>query len=258
MRAMETNELLLMNSIVYEIYTMDDLDTMRLQLLEQLQQLVEFDSADFFLAGDSEEGHLARPVTFHCNPDSSTRYDPIDYSRGILYSGKCMVYRETDIMSDERRIETEYYQRVYRPNGWHYSMQIILGKEQAFLGVITLYRKTGKEDFSYDDVFLLDMLKEHLAYRLYREAQEEGVAPDKLSLNEAVEKFELTKRERTVLAMLLQGKDNENISEELAITTNTLKKHILNLYRKDKKSCTNVQNDSGENVDFVKKSFRYT
>ena len=29
-------------------------------------------------------------------------------------------------------------------------------------GVITLYRNIGKDNFKYDDIFLLDMLKEHL------------------------------------------------------------------------------------------------
>lgn len=87
-----------------------------------------------------------------------------------MYSGKTIIYRETDIMPDEKRVETEYYKKVYKPNNWHYSLQMIMAREKEFVGVITLYRTLGK--------------------------------------------------------------DNYEISSELTITENTLKKHILNIYRK--------------------------
>lgn len=73
-------------------------------------------------------------------------------------------------MPDEKRVETEYYKKVYKPNNWHYSLQMIMAREKEFVGVITLYRTLGK--------------------------------------------------------------DNYEISSELTITENTLKKHILNIYRK--------------------------
>ena len=38
--------------------------------------------------------------------------------------------------------------------------------------------------------------------------------------------------ENTILYNLMQGKENPVICEELTISTNTLKKHILNIYRK--------------------------
>lgn len=54
----------------------------------------------------------------------------------------------------------------------------------------------------------------------------------KLTITEAAEKFSLTKRERMILRELLDGKENDVICDELAISVNTLKKHILNIYRK--------------------------
>ena len=93
----------------------------------------DFDSADFYLASYGEEYHLKAPVTYHCDEDLSEVYDSIDYSRGIMYSGKSMVYRETDIISDDMRVKTEYYQKVYKPNNWHYSLQMIMTKERSFL-----------------------------------------------------------------------------------------------------------------------------
>ncbi len=45
-------------------------------------------------------------------------------------------------------------------------------------------------------------------------------------------KYSLTKREETVLQLLWDGKNSQEISDELVISVHTLKKHIMNIYRK--------------------------
>ncbi len=234
MKKLETNDWLILNSIIYNIYTMDNFDQMRETLLDELKTVMDFDSADFYLAS-SEPGHiLDNPVTLNCKSDMCQTYEELDYSRGIMLGGKTIIYRETDIISDDVRVETDYYKRVYKPNNWHYSLQMIIAKHKKFLGVITFYRSVGKENFHYDDIFILDILKDHLAYRLEQQqkmrADDDGT--EKVTIMEAVEKYELTKREHTILQMLMSGKENTVICEELMISGNTLKKHILNIYRK--------------------------
>ena len=231
MNTLQTNDWLILNSIIYEIYTTADFDQMRRKFLEQMKMLVDFDSADFFLADRKESKHLIKPVTYNCD-DESPMYDEMNSNRGIVYSGKSLVYRETDMISDEKRVETEYYQKVYRPNNWHYALQMIFGRNKHFLGVVTLYRTIGKEDFTYEDVFLMDMLKDHMAYRLSQDRNNQMTSQEKLTLTQAVKTYDLTKREQTILQLLLQGMENTEICDRLSITVNTLKKHILNIYRK--------------------------
>ena len=201
MNTLQTNDWLILNSIIYEIYTTADFDQMRRKFLEQMKMLVDFDSADFYLASSGEEYHLKAPVTYHCDEDLSEVYDSIDYSRGIMYSGKSIVYRETDIISDDMRVKTEYYQKVYKPNNWHYSLQMI-------------------------------MAKDHMAYRLWQQKQSRMQFGEKLTVSAATEKFGLTKQEHNILHLLMEGKDNSFICDYLSISINTLKKHILNIYRK--------------------------
>ena len=191
MKNFETNDWLVLNSIIYKIYTTNDFDEMRRQFLEQIKTVIDFDSADFYLASAKEIERLERPVYFNCDEDLSDIYESIDYSRGIIF-----------------------------------------GRNKSFLGVVTLYRTIGKEDFTYEDVFLMDMLKDHMAYRLYQERTHQMTAQEKLTMTEAVRKYNLTKREQTILGLLLQGMENAQICDQLSITVNTLKKHILNIYRK--------------------------
>ena len=147
MKTLETNDWIILNTIIYKVYTMEDFDEMRKELLEQLKLLVDFDSADFYLASVEDEKKLDRPVMYNCDSNLSEEYEELDYSRGIMLSGKSLIYRETDIISDESRVEMEYYKKVYKPNNWHYSLQVVIAKDHHFLGTITFYRTIGKEHF---------------------------------------------------------------------------------------------------------------
>ncbi len=232
MRTLDTNDWMLLNSIIYKIYTMSNIDDMREQFLEQMKMLIDYDSADFLLASPDGEQKLVSPVLFNCEEDMSIAYDEIDYSRGILYSGKTLIYRETDIIDDKKRVETDYYKKVYKANKWHYSLQMVLARKKEFVGVVTFYRTIGKDDFIYDDIFILDLLKDHMAFRLYQQKKSGNLVSEKLSVSAATEKFGLTRREETILKLLMEGRDNTTICDSLVISENTLKKHILNLYRK--------------------------
>jgi DNA-binding CsgD family transcriptional regulator len=232
MKTLETNDWVILNSIIYKIHSTENLNEMRTQFLEQMKMVLNFDSADFYLGVEDGSKKLFDPVTYNCDEDLSQVFDELDYSRGILYSGKSMVYRETDIISDEARTKTEYYRKVYRPNNWHYSLQMILAKNKHFLGVVTFYRTIGKGNFQYDDVFMLDMIKDHLTFRLNKRFEDKQTVLEKLTVTEVVEKYELTRREHTILKLLMNGMENHEICEELSISVNTLKKHILNIYRK--------------------------
>lgn len=49
-KTLETNDWMILNSIIYKIYTTEDVTVMRTALLEQLKMIMDFDSADFYLA----------------------------------------------------------------------------------------------------------------------------------------------------------------------------------------------------------------
>lgn len=219
MKRLDTKDWLVLNNIIYKIYTTEDLTEMRQTLFEQLKMVLDFDSADFFLCNPHGKSGLASPVTYNWDGKYTYYKDSSDYGKGIMYGSKSLVYRDTDIISDEKRVE-------------YYSLRMILAREKQFLGVVTFYRTIGKDNFEYDDIFLLDMLKDHLAYRLHQSVKNEGGGQVKISIVEAVKKYELTKREETILSLLLEGMDNTAISGELVISVNTLKKHILHIYRK--------------------------
>ena len=234
MNTIDNNEFMILNSIIYKIHTNPDFLAMRKELLEQLKMIIDFDSAEFHLSKGDGSISLTSSVSYNksASVDFSHVYENIDYSQGILGTGKSMVYRETDIISDKKRVETEYYKNVYKVNNWHYSLQLILAHNEVFLGVITFYRNKEKDDFKYSDIFKLQLIKDHLAYRIYKEQQHATKYGDKISMQDAIELFGLTKRESDILKLLISGYSNKEICEQIVIANNTLKKHVLNIYRK--------------------------
>ncbi|MCR5273280.1 MAG: LuxR C-terminal-related transcriptional regulator [Lachnospiraceae bacterium] len=222
MRTMETGSMMVLNNIIYRIYATENLNEMREQLLEQLRMMMDFDRAVFYLADSSGNGILSCPYFYNCDEKSLTDVKSENEMQAGTYGGSCVVYRRNDLR----------YARFLKNNVSDHSLNMVLGKDRKFLGMITFYRSMGKEDFGYNDIALLDFLKEHIALRL--EKDKENMAHDmgRMTVDEAAEKYELTKREHTILEKLLECSENDAVCEELGISVNTLKKHILNIYRK--------------------------
>lgn len=232
MKDLRTKDWMILNNIIYKIHTTEDLTAMRQEFLEQMKFLIAFDSADFYLADLSGEGGLGSPVTFRCKGERCMGYEETGQGRRILYGGKSIVCRESDLIPDRERVQSDYYKKIYIPNNWEHALHLVLANQVQCLGIVTFYRTVGKDDFGSDDLFLLELLKEHMTYRLETFAHEQGDGPEKITISKAVRQYELTKREETILRLLLAGCDNEAICEKLVISINTLKKHVLNIYRK--------------------------
>ena len=88
MKNLETCDWMLLNSIIYKIYTTEDLDEMRREFLEQLRLVVDFDSADFYLAGHNEKDEMAQPVAYNCEVQDKVDYEQYEYCRRVIEQRK--------------------------------------------------------------------------------------------------------------------------------------------------------------------------
>lgn len=229
MKTFETTDWILLNNIIYKIYSIDNLSEMREAFLESMKPVIDFDSADFYIPPHDLSQETT--VCFNCGEATDDIYEKYKEESGIMYVPRSLSYRDTDIVCEDRR-SMPYYREFYKREGWDYSLHMTLGGNGEFLGAVTFYRYVGKDDFDYNDIFTLDMLREHLTLRLVKERENTENIHDKLTVSEACEKYSLTKQEHMILKLLMEGRENDYICERLQISVNTLKKHILNIYRK--------------------------
>lgn len=231
---LKTNDWMMINSIIYKMYTTENFTQMRSELLRQLANALNFDTGTFYMAKELGSIELSRPVGYNCPLDKMQYYidreQYINYCYNLLFTGRNFVYRHSDIMSESERRQTAYYKDVYEKEGWHYSIHIVLGYQGTFVGLLSGFRSKSKPDFNEDEFMVLDVLKEHLAYCLYRELSQKS--PSTGWLRKVSASYNLTAKEIEILNSVLNHKDNEEICEEQYISYNTLKKHFANLYKK--------------------------
>ena len=230
MQMEKKNDWLILNDMIYKIYTTKNINDMLKGFINQLKTAIEFDGADILLY-NKYTGVMEQIVRYNCDESKLSFLELQSGCHGVIYNGRSMIYRDSDILKESERTKTVYYKKVYLPNNWHYSLKMILACDGKFCGVVNLYRTIGKEDFQFEDISILDLLKEHISYRVYQaELLDDGM--ERMSLATAVENYNLTRREEQIVSYLLNGKRNEEIAAQLVISLNTLKKHLMNIYKK--------------------------
>ncbi|MDD3220577.1 MAG: LuxR C-terminal-related transcriptional regulator [Lachnospiraceae bacterium] len=231
---LKNNDWIILNAITYKIHSIEELDEMRLAVMKQLGYLIDFDSSSFYITLPNDEKELTRPVGINYAVEDMEEYihhyKNMDYSEGMMFTGKNIAYRESDLIPDEVRVNTEYYKAVYDVQNWHYSLHLNLCYKEEFLGVLSFFRNKGKEDFLYDDIFVLDMIKDHLALRLYEEKQKDK--KKKMTVEQCSKQYGLSEREESVLNRLLGSESAEEIADILGISISTLRKHCNHIYHK--------------------------
>lgn len=243
---MDRNSISVLNNIIFQIYNIEDFEAMKREVLYSIRFLIPYKCASFLMAGKGAEQRdesyvnsiLSDPV---CVPEKYVemekkylQVEDRDFSAWILRQNESLAVRITDLISDEERRKTEVYKQCFEPYGLHYSLDMTIASRGQLLGDLTLYRGEDEEDFTGEEIWIARLLCRHLNTRFY--VQKYGyMAVQKLGIGQIsnlIERFRLTKREAEILRMVMQGRSNDEICEELYITRNTLKKHLHNLFRK--------------------------
>ncbi len=236
---MHKNEFLLINNIIYQIYSIDEFITMKETFLNLIRIILPNTCASILMSDlKSTIPTLCQPL---CVPNSfnvlEEKYITLqndDTTRWILFSKQGMVIRESDLTPEDELIQKSFYQNCYAPFGLHYSAQLYLVHKEVFLGVVTLYRSKSQGNFTDEELDTLKLFGDHLGLRFYKELFTKAslVDHDSLRNSDMVTTYHLTNRELEVLELIFKDMNNDTIADELCISAFTLKKHIQNLYSK--------------------------
>ena len=237
---MEKNDFLLYNEIIYLIHACRTLEELRPTLLTQLGLIIPYSYASLIaVETDPATGELVHRAPY-CRPASFREgeqawLDEIEksYTAWLSHAPECMVVRDSDILSGDRRFSTPSYRVTYARFRIHDCMQVNITYAGQPRARVALYRTEEKGAFTDREAFYLQSLANHIGLACWICHQNRDLPSQGDRLLEALSRrFELTRREGEVLALVLQEKGNEEIVDRLCITRNTLLKHLQNLYRK--------------------------
>lgn len=220
------------NSLVKEIYTtgMDDLlDRVTTLLMELIPS-----SKSMYHLYRASGVHLT-PYEYHSvNIDTSVleeykKYEDLDYICWYTDVPEPRVYRDTDLISEDLRLDTELMKRWLLPNDLYYSLGCNIASGGRAFAAISLFKGQTDGDFTDEDVRVLEIINEHLSIRFSQSEKKEETAGNDDSL---MRKYRLTDKEMQILHLVEKGCLRQSLPEKLFVSENTLKKHLYNIYRK--------------------------
>ncbi len=216
-------------------------------LVRLIQQQVAFDCALLLGVGQ-------RPVYL---------YDNLNHQRALLFDSYLTSHFSQDpfmqalqdglpagvwtlAQVSKGRLDPEYRHHFYQATGWQEEVGLILPVRDGFTLMLFLGRLDKRQALRPDERARLEALFP-LVHSLCRQQWREAVPllaqnparPDGADLKATVEQAiasvggeSLTRRERQVASLLLQGLDTEAIAVELGIGSGTVKNHRKHLYGK--------------------------
>lgn len=236
MSSNDANRQILLSGIIYKINSIQDEEEMRTVFLHCLQALVPYQQATFYLAKQEGKGKLCDPVGINLSKEqlfSYFDYEDEDYRKWVYLAPKSAVFKESDLYPEKKRNETRIHLELHIKSNVYYCLQISLVYDSRFLGVVSLYRSKEQGDYNDKEIFILDLIKDHLALRLSLDYHKKANSNHyTLGLEDYEKKYQLTKKELEVLKLIFDGYTNDEISGFLYISPNTLRKHLLHLYSK--------------------------
>lgn len=225
------------NSILVEIYSMDDMKDIASKLLKLMRLLVNYSQA-YFIVFD-EDGEIDQKVSAFegINRPKQLRYMEyfykMDYVNYICDFSKTKVFRDTDILEESVRQQTPFYKEYMKPQGIPYGGGLVLAKHGKILGILNFFRSEETGDVTDRELRILEIIKDHLINILASSMSNSGTIDGSKSWSmKELEKYQLSKREEDVLNCLMDGATNIEIAQDLCIAESTVKKHVYNIFTK--------------------------
>ncbi len=136
--------------------------------------------------------------------------------------------RATDVLPHEDLRHTEFFNDFLHRDGLYWGVNLYAWHQGHNLGDMRIWRDRRRENFSEDDLRLLDMLQPAFVTALAR-AQSKSRCGD-LQMNLLVER--LTSREQEIARLVMLGMTDKEIARALEISTTTVRTHLENAFRK--------------------------
>lgn len=226
----KSNEVKTISDILLDLYSIDDSKELKKNFLTDIKMLVPYDQSSFQTFEPNNDNMIVDEAVFvDVNENMLPLFNDInsetDYLKNLFNHKNSIVYVETDILNQNVRKNAGFYKTFLKPQNLEYSCGIVLIKDRKNLGIVSLFRSEYWGDFDEKEVFILDILKSHLANMVIN-CMFVGEKPIHID-NEL-----LTAREKEITELILKGYTNEEIADTLYITVSTTKKHVYNIFNK--------------------------
>lgn len=225
------------NDILYELYRQDELTALSGKLMRLLRSLIPY-TKGYLLILDETGAIKEKDSCFIAMSQKEVyaylhKYYFKDYLQMLYEFDDTKVYRDTDILDDERRERTEFFRQFLLPADIPYGCGIVVMHSGEVCAVFNLFRNKELGDFTDRELEILNIFKKHVETMISRlvctNQREQLIAR---CYDEVRGRYGLTERETEVLRLITEGLSNGDICEQLFVSLSTVKKHIYHIFSK--------------------------
>lgn len=222
----------LINEIALMVHKSDNIADMRKSFLMILRTLLDFDAASSYIAKGNN--NMADPIGFGFTTEElklyAEEYSSLDPMNPLMdfFGNSQSAIRTSDYAVISEVEESEYYKLLWKPKDIRYALMMPFCVNGKWLGSVNLFRKSDKEDFTDEEMRIAGIMREHVQTRLWREIH----SSEAHGARSLADEYFLTGKECEVIDLWVNGYTDSEICDELAISKNTLKKHISNIFGK--------------------------
>lgn len=237
---MDKNSLMIVNDVIYTLHACTSLAEIKSGFLPRLKMTVPYSYASLLLRDADENADTVRLSSPICVPDSfaeaEDEYIKVadqDHLLWLLHARQPQIIRESELLNEQQRLSSPLYVHCYRQFDVYDSLQYASVYQERLLGILTLFRTREMGTFSADEAFLMNAIGMHLNLVLFRLSQSRQEHGDLKQTMEALQtQYHLTPRELEIAQQVFLFRDNDEIAAALGIRSNTLQKHLQNIFRK--------------------------
>lgn len=239
---MDKNTFLIFNDLIYDLHECESTDELKDIFLKRLKHLIPYSYASLLFSDQSSDNsniYIGKPI---CIPDTFTEAEEAYIAHAdedpllwLFNRKESTLIRESDLFGDESRLSTPLYLKCYQRYNIFDTLQFSIVYQNRLLGILTLFRTKIDGIFSDEDMFLLRSLGSHLnavVYKLLVLNPAQMLKQNTLNIDELADTYHLTPKETEVLTKIFSFESNEEIADEMKISTNTFQKHLQNIFRK--------------------------
>ncbi len=231
------NEWEKINNVLLELYSIENTELLSNKIINAFRILIGFDSAYFIMLDENNRIVPDNSCFLGLTEKIVSQYIETYYDKDYLkylydFASETLVYRDTDILEENIRIQTEIYREYFSENDIKYGCGIIIIHEGRILGIYNLFRSEIRSDFSDRDMYILNVMKRHIERMLYNAILNSNMIDNRVDFSCFSEKYKVTSRETEIIRFINQGYSNQEIADNLVISLSTVKKHIYNIFDK--------------------------
>lgn len=231
---MTEKEWRMFNDILLEIYYAGSLETFGERCLKLIRILIPY-TQGYFLVID-EEGRLdvAHSVFENVDPVMKRKYLDTYFAKDYLMQmcnfTKSMAYRDTDLLTDEKRRASVIYREYFKPQKLDMGCGLIIMKEGKTRVFLNLLRKRGEPDVTGHEMEILQTFLPHFEKNVFAYVNHYVSGAENTIKNREADL--LSGREQEIVRLVRKGYSNQEIARQLLISEATVKKHLSNIFEK--------------------------